>query len=190
MTIIIREVGSWVVLYGENALMIKRKRGSLSVIWNFANYMSNRWFTCHTEVTSITRSQIYHWWRAWRENCLRENFVHTAIDGASQCNWRRSCDWKQCHAIQLLLDTDNYDDTWYVLQFSVERNLRELKIKSRGNGRMCPEINPVPDGERKRERERERKGVGGGKRGEERRTRDVHINALAQKAHVRLSLEY
>jgi len=34
-------------------------------------------------------------------------------------------------------------------------------------------------------RERER-----GEGEEKRRTRDVHINALAQKAHVRLSLEY
>jgi len=48
-----------------------------------------------------------------------------------------------------------------------------------------PEINPVSNGER----ERERNGVKRGRR-EEGRASDVHIDALAQKAHVRLSLEY
>lgn len=109
----------------------------------------------------------------------------TAIDVGSQCNWRRSCDWKQRHAIHLLLDTDNYGDTWYALQF-VEHNLRELEIKSRGNGRMCPETNPVSDSERAKERERDKEE----KRVEEHR--DVHIDALAQKAaaHVRLSVSW
>lgn len=163
---------------GENALIIRRKGGSLSILWNFANYMANRWFTCRAEVTSITTvSNLDHWWRVRHQNCSRA--VELCIDVAFQCNWRRSCDWKQRHAIHLLLDTDNYGDTWYALQFPVERNLQELEIKSRAV--MVERVQKpirfpmMRAGERENEREE------GGEN-------NVHIDALAQKAHVRPSV--